>query len=104
MTHSSSADLTPILHHFHALIRHRVGDLVEKHQLVLPQAESLIESQKSAGWFPVLGMMGGFKFELTGGGSETKLMVTSWSRVVGGSGQRHEISSEGATLIEKGFV
>ena len=28
----------------------------------------------------------------------------SWSRVVGGSGQRHEITAHGCTLVEEGFV
>ncbi len=104
MTEKSSADLFPLLGHFHALIRQRASDLIDKHRLVLPTMESIIESREAAGWFPVLGMMGGFKFELSGYELEAKLMVTSWSRVVGGSGQRHEISRNGIVLVEEGFV
>jgi hypothetical protein len=32
------------------------------------------------------------------------LVSERWSRVVGGSGQRHEITANGCTLVEAGFV
>jgi hypothetical protein len=32
------------------------------------------------------------------------LAVESWSRVVGGSGQRHHITGDGVVLVEEGFV
>jgi hypothetical protein len=37
-------------------------------------------------------------------GDEPLLVAESWCRVVGGSGQRHEVSPAGATLPEEGFV
>lgn len=55
-------------------------------------------------WFPVPGMYGGFSYRLESIGVDAKLMAESWGRVVGGSGQRHEITSEGSRLVEEGFV
>jgi hypothetical protein len=51
-------------------------------------------------WFAVPGMYGGFGVELMRG----YLYVESWIRVVGGSGQAHVITHEGAVLVEEGFV
>jgi hypothetical protein len=55
-------------------------------------------------WFPVPGMYGGFSYRLESVGVEAKLVSESWCRVVGGSGQRHEITSAGSQLVEEGFV
>jgi hypothetical protein len=55
-------------------------------------------------WFPVPGMYGGFSYHLETTGVDAKLVVESWSRVVCGSGQRHEITSEGSRLVEEKFV
>jgi Ankyrin repeats (many copies) len=51
-------------------------------------------------WFPVPGMYGGFDITLRQG----YLDVRSWCRVVGGSGQAHLITHEGAVLVDEGFV
>lgn len=51
-------------------------------------------------WFPVPGMYGGFDIVLRQG----YLEVSSWCRVVGGSGQMHLITEDGATLVDSGFV
>ena len=37
-------------------------------------------------------------------GVDAKLVSESWGRVVEGSGERHEITSAGSQLVEKGFV
>jgi hypothetical protein len=52
-------------------------------------------------WFAVPGMYGGFLVTLMKG---NYLHVDSWIRVVGGSGQTHVITHEGATLVDEGFV
>jgi hypothetical protein len=54
----------------------------------------------------VPGMYGGFSYRLEVAGVEAKLVSESWSRVVDGSGQRHEITSAGSQLVEveEGFV
>jgi hypothetical protein len=51
-------------------------------------------------WFPVPGMYGGFDITLRQG----HLDVRSWCRVVGGSGQAHLVTHEGAVLVDEGFV
>jgi Ankyrin repeats (many copies) len=51
-------------------------------------------------WFPVPGMYGGFDITLV----EDFLNVKSWCRVVGGSGQAHLITTQGAILVDEGFV
>lgn len=51
-------------------------------------------------WFPVPGMYGGFDIMLRQG----YLEVSSWCRVVGGSGLRHLITEDGITLVDSGFV
>jgi hypothetical protein len=49
-------------------------------------------------------MYGGFSYRLETTGVEAKLVSESWCRVVGGSVQRHEITSEGSWFVEEGFV
>jgi hypothetical protein len=49
-------------------------------------------------------MYGGFSLRLKSGGVQAKLVSESWCRVCGGSGQRHEISSQGSRLVAEGFV
>jgi hypothetical protein len=49
-------------------------------------------------------MYGGFYYRLDAAGVDAKLISESWSRVVGGSGQRHEVTSEGSRLVDEGFV
>ena len=90
--------------HFHALIRERAGQLIDEHGVELPALPQRIPFAQRKEWFPVPGMYGGFSYWFEGDGQATKLVTESWSRVVGGSGQRHEITSAGSTLIEKGFV
>jgi hypothetical protein len=70
----------------------------------LPELEPLLELASPKMWFPVPGMMGGFSYWLEETGVNAKLVSESWSRGVGGSGQRHIITSEGSTLEAEGFV
>lgn len=48
-------------------------------------------------------MYGGFAYWLAYDGENAKLITESWSRVVSGSGRRHEITARGSTLVEEGF-
>jgi len=50
--------------------------------------------------FPIPGMYGGSSITLVQDG----LDVESWSRVVGGSGQAHHITTDATALIDEGFV
>jgi hypothetical protein len=105
--------LTPVIHtpvptdllaalqkHFHEVIRGRVADLVDGEQLRLPELDVLTELEKPEMWFGVPGMYGGFRYALDG----AALVVESWIRVVGGSGERHRITADGAVLTDHGFV
>jgi hypothetical protein len=65
-----------------------------------PPVEILHELPGQRLWFPVPGMYGGFDITLV----EDFLEVKSWCRVVGGSGQAHLITREGANLVDQGFV
>jgi hypothetical protein len=96
--------LLKIQTHFHAVIQGRVDELVQEHQLKLPELEPLLELDNAEMWFPVAGMYGGFCYRLETFGVEAKLVVESWCRVAGGSGQRHEITSKGSQLVAEGFV
>ena len=90
--------------HFHSVIRSRAAREVDEHQLRLPELEPLLEFEDLRVWFPVPGMYGGFAYNLAADGIDAKLVSESWSRVVEGSGERHEITSAGSALVAKGFV
>lgn len=99
----ADGDLARMQAGFHALIRERAADLVDRHALRLPELEPLREVESVRIWFAVPGMYGGFAYELRAEG-EPHLLVESWSRVVGGSGQRHVIGAGGTRLVAEGFV
>lgn len=86
---------------FHAVIRERSDKLVREHELRLPPLEPLCERMNTEFWFAVPGMYGGFRFWLEGQGKLTKLVSESWCRVMGGAGQRHEITSDEAKLVRR---
>jgi hypothetical protein len=96
--------LLKIQAHFHAVIRGRIDRALPNHELRLPELEPLLELDRPEIWFPVPGMYGGFSYRLESTGIEAKLVSSSWCRIVGGSGQRHEITSAGSQLVEEGFV
>jgi hypothetical protein len=90
--------------HFHEVIRGRIDRQLPNHDLRLPELEPLLELDRPQMWFPVPGMYGGFSYRLESTGVDAKLVSESWCRVEGGSGQRHEITTEGIKLVEEGFV
>ena len=96
--------LEAIRHHFHAVICERAEALVRKSALRLPELEPLTEFDTSRFWFAVPGMYGGFSYDLRMAGPQTMLEIKSWSRVVDGSGLRHEVTSAGWRLVEEGFI
>ncbi|WP_174982566.1 ankyrin repeat domain-containing protein [Burkholderia lata] len=97
--------LSDIQRHFHDMIRGRIAHL-RVDALRLPELEPLLEldAQAERVWFAVPGMYGGFGYALRNDGAAAVLVSESWSRVVGGSGQRHEITARGSTLVDEGFV
>jgi hypothetical protein len=54
-------------------------------------------------FFRVPGMYGGFRLRWIADEPEAKLESLSFCRVAGGSGQRHEITSQGYVLVESGL-
>lgn len=102
--HVPAGILLKIQSGFHDVIRARIDRQLPEHKLRLPELEPLLELERPQMWFPVLGMYGGFSYRLESTGPNAKLVVESWCRVVGGSGQRHEITSQGSRLVAEGFV
>ncbi|TDV45547.1 ankyrin repeat protein [Actinophytocola oryzae] len=96
----STDTLTALRRHLHGLVRERAAELVDEQELRLPEPVVLTELGDPGLWFAVPGMYGGFHIVLRG----EELAVESWSRVVGGSGQRHLITRDGCVLTEQGFV
>jgi hypothetical protein len=96
--------LLKVQSNFHEVIRGRVDELVQQHQLRLPELEPLFELDTAEMWFPVPGMYGGFSYRLETFGVDANLVAESWCRVSEGSGQRHQITSRGSQLVAEGFV
>ena len=116
ITNDFEDNLKIIQHHFHELIIERAKqgwdctEFLADENKVLPDITlapfsytELLDERKWA-WFPVSGMYGGFAYCLTARDGKLLLVTDSWSRVVGGSGQRHEITTDGCVLVDKGFV
>lgn len=91
--------------YFHAVIRGRADHCVKEFNLRLPELEPMLEYSDKNFWFTVPKMAGGFHYWLEKNTAEkTTLMTESWCRMVGGSGERHEITSTSVRLVESGFV
>ena len=105
-------DLKTIQNHFHKLIIERAKHgwdctaFLADENKVLPEItnETYIKTFTERAWYPVPGMYGGFAYQLTERDGKPLLVTTSWSRVVGGSGQRHEITTDGCVLVEQSVV
>jgi hypothetical protein len=105
-------DLQIIQNHFHALIIERAKQgwnctafLADENKR-LPEIsnQTFIETRTERAWYPVPGMYGGFAYRLTERDGKPLLVTESWSRVVGGSGQRHEITVDGCVLAARTTV
>jgi len=98
-------DLRTIQKYFHELIleRNKNNDaFLSNENIHLPIISNEIFEKRE--WYAVPGMYGGFAYELTQKDGEPLLISESWCRVVDGSGQRHEITTCGCVLTDKGFV
>jgi hypothetical protein len=99
-----AADLKKVQAHFHALIRVRAGDGLGAQAKLLPALSRGTPSETEPGWFAVEGMDGGFKYWWDESAAGLRLMSESWSRGTPGSGQLHEITPNGASLLGEGFI
>lgn len=80
----------------HAVINGRVGELVTKHGLQLPQLDTLYEVYKyKVFYFDIVGWHGGFRvYE-----HEKGIQVDSFCRIWGGSEQNHLIERDGKVTL-----
>ena len=85
--------------HLAALIAERTRPLDPVRFRPVP-TELLVMEQMDTLWVPYPGMYGGFSLSVHRG----RLVVESWSRVAGGSGQAHVITEGGCVMVEEGFV
>eukprot|EP01087_Luapelamoeba_hula_P004184 TRINITY_DN14125_c0_g1_i1.p1 TRINITY_DN14125_c0_g1~~TRINITY_DN14125_c0_g1_i1.p1 ORF type:complete len:108 (-),score=17.28 TRINITY_DN14125_c0_g1_i1:116-439(-) len=81
------------------------GVLKDNKDFEMPQLTTTAPGvgERNAVWCGVPGMYGGFNYWWADE-SKTTLVAESWCRVVGGSGQRHEITTTGFKLVDEGFV
>mmetsp|Transcript_646 Transcript_646/g.776 ORF Transcript_646/g.776 Transcript_646/m.776 type:complete len:236 (+) Transcript_646:451-1158(+) len=98
--------LQSIQEKFHDVVRERLGASKLLDNFRLPQLCVLLENPDEIPRLDcaIPGFYGGFYSTLHGSGGNVKLVTESWSRVVGGSGQRHEITGDSTELVSKGFV
>ena len=99
-----SDHLVLMTRHFHALVHQRIKGFEEIPALRLPILDPLTELNVPVLWCQIHGMYGGFNLKLTRSGECPQLIVDSWSRVVGGSGQKHLIMPQGYVRLEDGTV
>ena len=95
------ADKAAVLdRHLAGLIESRIRPQLSV-KLTHPQSSVLTEMPENTRLrYPIPGMYGGFSIQLMRG----YLYTESWSRVVGGSGQAHVITTDGTSLVNEGFV
>ena len=99
-----SRELALVQQNLHDLIRSRAAALLDAHQVALPILTVEQATSGETNWFPIPGMYGGFAFRFLKDRTGIVLESESWSRVVSGSGQRHEITATGCGLVEEEFV
>ena len=92
-------DLKTIQDNFHSLILKRVADFPLTKELWDKNLPSISNMDQKRKWFKVLGMYGGFAYQLLEKEGKPVLLTESWCRVVGGSGQRHEVTTTGYALV-----
>jgi len=104
-TQFKTADLEVIKNFFHELILKRNEfnkNFLNYENKKLPEITNSVWDKEE--WYAVPGMYGGFAYKLVERDKKPLLISSSWCRVVGGSGQKHEITIDGCILVEEGFV
>lgn len=97
-------DLEKIEKKFHNLIKAIIKEYGISVPDALPKLSGMAGSEADPVWFPVDGMYGGFSYYLKEEERKIKLYISSWSRIVEGSGQEHIITDDKTTLLRRGFV
>ena len=101
----SIESLRKIQTHFHALIKDEVGEQLMKNIERYPELDHLLEYESAVESLSVSGMYGGFYYYLAETQADKKplLCVSSYSRIVMGSGKVHYILETGTELISSGY-
>lgn len=100
---AGGADILRIEQRLHTLIRSRVEAFDLATPRDMPHLQGLRATKKEPAWFPVGGMYGGFRYYFDSTRTHPRLVVESWSRVVGGSGERHHLTPTSTKLVGNGF-
>jgi hypothetical protein len=107
---ASDKDLIAIQHNFHNLMRYRcrrAADCLkwlDDNKDSLPVITNELLDKSEVEWFAVAGMYGGFAYGLFEREGRPVLITDSWIRIVGGSGEQHEITPTKVELVVKGFA
>lgn len=101
---AQTASILAVERNLHGLMQLRASNLIEEHRVMLPGLTAPADATDDPEWFPIPGMYGGFSYRWAADSTGPILVVESWSRVVGGSGQRYHITAADCTLVEEGFV
>lgn len=94
----SEGDLLAVQANFHNLMRYRCRRAehclkwLDDNKDNLPLITNELLDKTEAEWFAVSGMYGGFAYGLFEQDGEPVLITDSWIRIVGGSGEQHEIT------------
>ncbi|CAO3647640.1 unnamed protein product [Cunninghamella blakesleeana] len=86
---------------FNEVIDSRVKELMEKDYNSYPDLKNYDGKEV---YHAIGGMYGGFSYHIKKEGDEYILYCTSASRVCGGSGQTHRVTTSSYELIDEGFV
>jgi hypothetical protein len=90
---------------FHELIMLRAKVSMESNpQNPMPTLSEDCIGADNKKWYAINGMYGGFSYYLNMESDQYFLLTSSWSRIVGGSGQTHKITPDATVLLEEGFV
>lgn len=104
------ADLAAIRQNFIDLMYYRCRGSedcikwLDENLVELPEITNDLSSLTEPQWIAIPGMYGGFSYGLIERDGKPLLVADSWVRIVGGSGQSHEITSSGITIVAEGYV
>ena len=109
-TSFTEADLLAVEKRFIDLMHYRCKDAnnciewLDENTSELPKITNELSATLEPQWMAIPGMYGGFSYGLFERDGKPLLITDSWVRVVEGSGQTHEITPEGITLVAEGYV
>ena len=95
-------DFEKLEKNFHALIVKRITEefsSIELSRIKLPHLKIPFIDIFSSRYVGIDGMYGGFQYTFDASEDVLKLIVESWSRIIGGSGQKHIVTPEGFLCV-----